>query len=129
MNDEAMGIRTVRELRDADPELMRTKFSVVVERTVRELRGVSCLELQEVVPEKQQIMSSRSFGQLVYDLQELEEAVASYVAKAAEKLRAQDSLAGAVQVYPNERVQARGARNTSEPLWFRCQKRAPIREY
>ncbi len=96
---EAMGIRTVRQLRDADAELMRTKFSVVVERTVRELRGVSCLDLQEVVPEKQQIMSSRSFGQLVYDLAELEEAVASYVAKAAEKLRNQNSLAGAVQVY------------------------------
>lgn len=96
---EAMGIRTVRQLRDADAELMRTKFSVVVERTVRELRGVSCLELQEIVPEKQQIMSSRSFGQLVYDLPELEEAVSSYVAKAAEKLRAQNSLAGAVLVY------------------------------
>lgn len=96
---EALGIRTVRQLRDADAELMRGTFSVVVERTVRELRGVSCLDLQEVVPEKQQIMSSRSFGQLVYDLAELEEAVASYVAKAAEKLRNQDSLAGAVQVF------------------------------
>lgn len=96
---ESMGIRTVQQLRDADAELMRSKFSVVVERTVRELRGVSCLELQEVVPEKQQIMSSRSFGQLVYDLAELEEAVASYVAKAAEKLRNQESLAGAVQVH------------------------------
>ena len=99
MRLEAIGIRTVQQLRDADAELMRSKFSVVVERTVRELRGVSCLDLQEVVPEKQQIMSSRSFGQLVYDLAELEEAVASYVAKAAEKLRIQDSLAGAVQVY------------------------------
>lgn len=96
---EEMGIRTVQQLRDADAELMRSKFSVVVERTVRELRGVSCLDLQEVVPEKQQIMSSRSFGQLVYDLAELEEAVASYVAKAAERLRNQDSLAVAVQVY------------------------------
>lgn len=95
---EAMGIRTVRQLRDADAELMRKTFSVVIERTVRELRGVSCLDLQEIVPEKQQIMSSRSFGQLVYDLPELEEAVASYVTKAAEKLRAQNSLAGAVQV-------------------------------
>jgi DNA polymerase V len=96
---EAMGIRTARQLRDADAELMRSTFSVVVERTVRELRGVSCLDLQEVVPEKQQIMSSRSFGQLVYELPELEEAVANYVAKAAEKLRTQDSLAGAIQVY------------------------------
>lgn len=96
---EVIGIRTVQDLRDADPELMRSKFSVVVERTVRELRGLSCLDLQEVVPEKQQIMSSRSFGQLVYHLAELEEAVASYVAKGAEKLRNQHSLAGAVQVY------------------------------
>lgn len=96
---EAMGIRTVQQLRDADAELMRSKFSVVVERTVRELRGVSCLELQEIVPEKQQIMSSRSFGQLVYDLEELEEAVSSYIGRAAEKLRSQSSLAGALQVY------------------------------
>jgi DNA polymerase V len=96
---EAMGINTVRQLRDADAETIRAQFSVVVERTVRELRGVSCLDMQEVVPDKQQIMSSRSFGQLVYDLAELEEAVASYVAKAAEKLRHQDSLAGGMQVY------------------------------
>jgi DNA polymerase V len=96
---ETMGIRTVQQLKDADAETIRACFSVVVERTVRELRGVSCLDLQEVVPDKQQIMSSRSFGTLVYELEALEEAVASYIARAAEKLRAQDSLAGAVQVY------------------------------
>ncbi len=96
---EAMGIHSVQQLRDSDAETIRSQFSVVLERTVRELRGVSCLDLQEVAPEKQQIMSSRSFGHLVYALPELEEAVASYVGKAAEKLRAQASLAGAVQVY------------------------------
>ena len=95
----AMGIQTVRQLRDANAETIRARFSVVLERTVCELRGESCLELQEVVPDKQQIMSSRSFGTLVYERADLEEAVASYIAKAAEKLRAQDSLAGAVQVY------------------------------
>lgn len=92
-----MGIETVRGLRDA--ETIRSRFSVVLERTVRELRGDSCLELEEVVPAKQQIMSSRSFGQYVYALDELREAVASYIARAAEKLRAQDCLAGAVQVH------------------------------
>lgn len=96
---EEQGIHTVRQLRDADAETIRSRFSVVLERTVRELRGVSCLELEEVAPDKQQIMSSRSFGQLVYDLEELEEAVASYISRAAEKLRSQDSLAGALQVY------------------------------
>lgn len=95
----AMGIHTVQQLRDADAETLRSQFSVVLERTVRELRGVSCLDIEEVVPEKQQIMSSRSFGTLVYDLADLEEAVASYVSRAAEKLRAQNSLAGAIQVY------------------------------
>ena len=95
----AMGIQTVRQLRDANAETIRARFSVVLERTVCELRGESCLELQEVVPDKQQIMSSRSFGTLVYERADLEEAVASYIAKAAEKLRAQDSLAGGVQVY------------------------------
>ena len=95
----AMGIHTVKQLRDADAETLRNRFSVVLERTVRELRGVSCLDLEAVVPEKQQIMSSRSFGTLVYALDDLEEAVASYVSRAAEKLRSQDSLAGAIQVY------------------------------
>lgn len=95
----AMGIYTVSQLRDSNAETIRARFSVVVERTVRELRGVSCIDLQEVVPDKQQIMSSRSFGQLIYDRAGLEHAVATYIAKAAEKLRAQDSLAGAVQVH------------------------------
>ena len=96
---EDIGIATALQLREADAETIRTRFSVVLERTVRELRGISCLELEEVVPEKQQIMCSRSFGTLVYELAELEEALASYIGRAAEKLRAQDALAGALQVY------------------------------
>ncbi len=94
-----MGIITVLQLREADPDLIRSKFSVVLERTVRELRGVSCLDLEEVAPDKQQIMCSRSFGQYVYDRDQLEEVVASYVARAAEKLRKQASLAGALMVF------------------------------
>ncbi len=92
------GIETVRDLRDADAEGLRAQFSVVVERTVRELRGTSCLELEEMVPTKQQIMSSRSFGRSVSALRDLQQAVATYMGKAAEKLRAQRSVAGAVHV-------------------------------
>ena len=94
-----LGITTVQQLRDADPDMIRAKFSVVLERTVRELRGVSCLELEEVAPDKQQIMCSRSFGEYVYDRDQLEEVVASYVSRAAEKLRNQDSLAGTLMVF------------------------------
>ena len=95
---DAMGIHNVRQLRDADSRMIRERFSVVLERTIQELRGTSCMDLEEATPDRQQIISSRSFGTLIYDLADLEEAVASYTARAAEKLRHQDSLAGAVQV-------------------------------
>lgn len=68
------------------------------------MRVVSCIDLEEVVPDKQQIVSSRSFGSLVYDLPELEEAGSSYIARAAEKLRAQDALAGAIHVYIRTKI-------------------------
>ncbi|WP_296891798.1 Y-family DNA polymerase [Thiobacillus sp.] len=95
----SLGIITVRDLRNADASMIRDAFSVVLERTVMELRGVSCLALEEVAPAKKQIMSSRTFGAYVHSLPELEEAVSTYLARAAEKLRRQRSVAGAVQVY------------------------------
>ena len=93
------GIATVEALRTADAKVLRREFSVVLERTIAELNGVSCLSMEEAAPKKQQIMSSRSFGHYVYDLESLGEAVASYIAIAAGKLRGQGSLAGMVQVY------------------------------
>ncbi len=93
------GIATVETLRRADPKVIRREFSVVVERTVMELNALPCMSLEDVAPAKQQIMSSRSFGHYVYDLEPLKEAVASYVATAAEKLRGQGSVAGMIQVY------------------------------
>ena len=96
---EQIGITDVLQLLDANAEMIRSKFSVVLERTVRELRGVSCLDLQEIVPDKQQIMCSRSFGQYVYDREQLEEIVANYIGRASEKLRQQQSLTGALTVF------------------------------
>jgi len=93
------GIITVKQLRDADTKTLRREFSVVLERTVLELRGIACVELEEAAPNKQQIICSRSFGRYVYSLDELNEAVAGYLARAAEKLRYQGSLAGALQVF------------------------------
>lgn len=95
----ARGIASVRDLRDADAVTLGEAFSVVLQRTVMELRGVSCLELEELAPAKKQIISSRAFGTYVYTLSELEEAVSTYIARAAEKLRRQHSVAGALQVY------------------------------
>lgn len=95
---ESLGVRTVLDLKRADPEQIRRAFSVVLQKTVQELNGCSCLPLELMAPAKQQIMSSRSFGQPVDTLEGLEEAVSTYIFRAAEKLRRQGSVAGAVTV-------------------------------
>lgn len=71
---------------------------MVLEKTARELDGVSCLGLEEAVPPRQMICSSKMFGTRLRDIAPIREAVAAYVTKAAEKLRAQQSLAGQLQV-------------------------------
>ncbi len=83
----AMGITTALELAEQNPRDIRRKFSVVLERTVRELNGESCLALEDITPTKQQILCSRSFGQRVTRYTDMQEAISSYVARAAEKLR------------------------------------------
>jgi DNA polymerase V len=95
----ARHIHTVLDLKRASPQLMRHHLSVVVERTIEELNGVSCLPLVAFRPARQQIMSSRSFGTPVLELQDLSEAVLTYLARAAEKLRGQQSLATQLSVY------------------------------
>ncbi len=95
----AMGIRTAHDLAEADASLLRSRFGVVMERTVRELRGVSCQPLEDIAPDKQQIVSSRSFGKPVTALHELEEAVTQYVCRAAEKLRRQHGVCATLQVF------------------------------
>nr|WP_306440753.1 Y-family DNA polymerase [Methylococcus capsulatus] len=93
------GITTVRALRDADTRMIRARYGVVLESTVRELRGSSCLPLEAITPPRKQILCSRSFDQRVEDLDSLRQAVTAYTARAAEKLRRQESTAGAIQVF------------------------------
>ena len=95
----ALGINTVYDLKTASPEYLRQQFNVVVEKTHRELNGITCMELEDITPAKQEIMSSRSFGYKVSDLKSLQDAVSLYISTAAEKLRRQDSFAGAVRVF------------------------------
>ena len=84
---DAMGIKTVLDLADTDIRFIRKHFNVVLERTVRELRGEPCLELEEFAPVKQEIVCSRSFGERVTDYDAMRQAVCSYASRAAEKLR------------------------------------------
>lgn len=84
---EAMGIDTVLKLADTDIRFIRKHFNVVLERTVRELRGEPCLGLEEFAPVKQEIVCSRSFGERVTEYEQMRQAICSYASRAAEKLR------------------------------------------
>ena len=92
-------INSVFDLVQVSPQAMRQQFGVVIERICYELRGVSCLQLEEVAPAKQQIISSRSFGKPVLSMEELAESVATHAARGAEKLRSQKSVTGALTIF------------------------------
>lgn len=94
-----LGVQTIQDLRDSSPIWIKKEFSVVLARTVAELNGESCLSLEEVAPPKQQIVSSRSFGQPILTLEDMNEAVVSYASRASEKLRKQRYVTGAIQVF------------------------------
>ena len=87
---------TVLDLVRADAATIRSKFSVVVERTVRELQGTPCVDLESVPQPKQEIACTRSFGHPITELHDLAEAVTEFASRAAQKLRKQHSLAGQV---------------------------------
>nr|MDJ0704151.1 hypothetical protein [Leptolyngbyaceae cyanobacterium MO_188.B28] len=88
------GVETALQLRQADPTIIRRHFTVVGERIVRELNGVSCLPLESMTAKKN-IMSSKSFGALQTEFQPIAEALSCYAARACEKMRGQKGPAGA----------------------------------
>ncbi len=93
------GINTALDLRNAPDGFIRKHLTVQRLRTAWELRGVSCLDIEEVVSDKKEIVSSRSFGKDVYTYKEVSEAIATYTTRAAEKLRAQGSICGYISVW------------------------------
>lgn len=93
------GIATVWDLANMDVAAVRSRWGVVLERTVRELRGQPCISLDDVVQPKQQIACTRSFGRPVRDLPPLIEAVSEFAGRAGEKLRGQGGLAGQILVF------------------------------
>lgn len=92
-------IATPLQLRDADPQFIRERFSVVMQRMVMELRGVPCIAFEDVTPDRKSVMASRSFGRPVTTYQELREAVSTYTARAAEKIRRQQLSTAHVSVF------------------------------
>lgn len=96
---QQLGINTALELADAPSAYIREQFSVVLERTQRELHGESCLSLEQIPPTKKQIVCSRSFGSRITSQTAMKEAVSIYTARAAEKLRREQQKAKVLTVF------------------------------
>ncbi|WP_419902169.1 translesion error-prone DNA polymerase V subunit UmuC [Kiloniella sp.] len=96
---QGLGIYNALDLSQADPKMIRSKFSVVLERMIYELNGRSCLELEEVAPIKKGIMVSRGFGKYQDNIYRVQESVASYATRAGEKLRKQNLAANKLTTF------------------------------
>ena len=94
-----LGVRSVLDAARLDPATVRRRWSVVLERTIRELQGQPCIGLEQEPPAKQQIACTRSFGQPVTTLEPMVQAVSEFAARAGEKLREQGGRAGQVLVF------------------------------
>ena len=93
------GINTALDLANVSPQNIRKKFSIVLERTVRELRGERCLDIEDDISSKKQIVVSRSFGERVSNLETLKPIVSNFAVRAAEKLRSEKQKCSQVSVY------------------------------
>ncbi|MCW0316170.1 Protein UmuC [Pantoea ananatis] len=104
----AMGITTAKDLADQSTYIIRKHFNVVLERTVRELRGEPCLELEEFAPTKQQIVCSRSFGSRITEYMDMRQAVCAFAERAAEKLRKERQYCKQIAVFVRTSPHAQG---------------------
>ncbi|PKH26998.1 DNA polymerase V subunit UmuC [Enterobacterales bacterium CwR94] len=102
-----MGIETALDLANASPATIRKTFNVVLERTVRELRGESCLTLEEV-SSKQNILCSRSFGSRISEYAEMRQAVCAYAERAGAKLRKEKQFCRQVSTFIRTSPHAEG---------------------
>ncbi|MBS3965522.1 MAG: Y-family DNA polymerase [Methylomonas sp.] len=111
-----LGIHTAWDLAIQPTQRIQEQFNVVIARTVMELNGIPCLALEEITPDKQQIVCSRSFSRRLTEFRELSAVLAEFGCRAAEKLRKQGSVAGCITVFirtnpfnPNEPQYQRSA--------------------
>ncbi|MDR5095820.1 Y-family DNA polymerase [Enterobacter sp. EC-ML 621] len=93
------GVTTALQLARMNPVFIRKNFTVVLERTVRELNGEACISLEEAPPSKQQIVCSRSFGERITTYESLRQAICQYAERAAEKLRGEKQFCRHISVF------------------------------
>ncbi|WP_462150521.1 Y-family DNA polymerase [Acinetobacter baumannii] len=94
-----MGIKSVLDLACTEAREMQRQFSIVMARTINELQGISCIEIEGTPPSKKQIIKSCSFGAKVTELDDLKEAIAMHAQEACKRLRDEESLCGCLLVF------------------------------
>ncbi|KAB1661557.1 Y-family DNA polymerase [Pseudoclavibacter sp. CFCC 13796] len=94
-----IGIETALQLRDSDPQNMRSRFNVNMAHTILELRGTPCIEIGDHDAIRQQVLFSRSFSTPVSTPTEMGQVLSIYAQNASRRLRAQGSIAGSVYAW------------------------------
>ncbi len=94
-----MGVKSVLDLACTEAREMQRQFSIVMARTINELQGISCIEIEDTPPSKKQIIKSCSFGAKVTELDDLKEAIAMHAQEACKRLRDEESLCGCLLVF------------------------------
>ncbi|EIY8279508.1 translesion error-prone DNA polymerase V subunit UmuC [Salmonella enterica] len=117
---ESFGIKTALELAQADTRFIRQQMGVVVERTVRELRGEPCFALDDNPPSRQQIVVSRSFGEKLTEMEDMQQAICAFSCRAGEKLRRNRTYASAVTVF------IQNSRHQKDTPYFSAIRTIPI---
>ena len=96
---EKQGVKTAFDFTQLPGSWVRKYMTVVGERTWKELRGISCIDMETAPPAKKQICTSRSFGKMVEDIDTMSEAIATHASTCAKKLRQQKSYAMSLMVF------------------------------
>ncbi|WP_273049742.1 Y-family DNA polymerase [Pseudoalteromonas sp.] len=94
-----MNIHTAWQLAQQNPKTIRRAFSVVVERTVNELNGITCLNWDDVRQDKREIYSTRSFGERISEPTALKTALINHITIVGRKLRAQKSVTKQLYIF------------------------------
>ena len=119
---EKQGVRTAYEFTQLSGAWVRKNMTVVGERTWKELRGISCIDMESAPPAKKQICTSRSFGKMVTDIDTMAEAIATHASTCARKLRKQKSYAASLMVF----IHTNNFREDLPQYWKNTVLRLPV---
>lgn len=119
---EEQGVQTAYDFTLLPCSRVRKQMTVVGERIWKELRGISCIDLESAPPPRKQICTSRSFGKMAEDFDTVSEAVATYAASCARKLREEGSYAASLMVF----IHTNNFREDLPQYWRNSVMRLPV---